>query len=1177
MKILELKLIAFGSFTDKHLDFGNGRGGFYIVYGDNEAGKSCALRALRDLLYGIPTRSTDNFIHPHSKMRIGGTLRRDDGTILEFIRRKGINQTLRASDDATVLDESQLRTFLGGVDESLFATIFGIDHADLVKGGEEIIQGGGDIGQVLFAAGSGISDLRSIQNEFQAESDALFLPSGKKPRINEDTGTLKKKQKAIREAQLPGQEWVRHDMALSEALEQKKSVDQDLEKQQREQHRLKRIKEALPAIGRRKELLKDLETCIDAVILSADFSDLRQDLIKRLGIAESMEKPAVESLEAIHKALGKLNVPEQLLSNADTIEEIYQDLGRLRKDAKDRSKLEILQSGLDGDAKTILQDLRDDLTLDQADRLRLGKTETVRIQELGNQYERLITRFEAARKEKEKLTSRLDSLNKQLAELKEQKDTGELRKTIERILQQGVLEENYKTLCNEIQRAEQNAEITLKKQTLWTGPVESFETLPVPSLETIDTFELRLGDAESEVKHQRADLEELQRSIIEIDGQIEQLRLEQEVPTEEDLNRGRKKRDEGWQLVLKSWKEKQEPGRNGEKFVAAFPLATGLADAYELSVQHADELADRLRREADRVAKKATLLADRQMREIQSARLKEQLESTKNELAKINAEWAAEWKAIEVSPKSPREMRTWAQNQAILAGRVADIREQKAKTGELQARIETLRRDLSQCLVVLGESPALENETLTNLLDRSQKLADQMDKARIKREQLFSEQAQCEEELREVTSRVEKTEKDLARWRSQWSKAILPLGLKEDSTPAQAFAVLEELKDLFGKLKEAEELRKRIQGIGRDAEAFNNKVAPLVTNNAPELSEHTPEQAAAELHVRLTRARTEKTRQHSLEKQKQQEEEKLKAAGNSISEIKVQLATMCQEAGCKSYDDLPAAEKRSEHRQDVQTELKQLEDQLRKLSAGLTIDEFVRDALSVDSDSIDPALDRLGEEIDRLWNRKSELDKTIGREENELSKMDGSARAADLAEEAQGLIARLETDVQQYIRLRIASEILNKAIESYREKNQGPILERSSDLFARITPGSFAGLQIDFNDKGDAVLMGVRPEGRGVVGVEGMSDGTADQLYLAVRLASLESYLEKNEDMPFIVDDVLIHFDNERAAATLQILAQLAQKTQIIFFTHHQHLVELARAHVDKDVLFVHSLSPNFS
>jgi uncharacterized protein YhaN len=1110
-------------------------------------------------------------------MRIGGTLRRDDGTTLEFIRRKGIKQTLRASDDTTVIDESQLRTFLGGVDEGLFATIFGIDHADLVQGGEDIIQGGGDVGQVLFAAGSGITDLRSILDELHAESDALFLPSGKKPRINENVNLLKKKNKDIREAQLPGQEWVRHDRALKEALKQKKSVEHNLEKQQREQYRLKRIKEALPYIGRRKELLQDLETCIDAVILSDDFGERRQDLLNRLGIAESNEEQAKLSLEAINKDLKELDVPEQLLANAETIEEIFQDLGSLRKAAKDRSKLEVRQSGLKEDARTILQDLRCDISLDQADSIRMTKMEKVIIRELGNQYERLMERFESTQKEKEKLISRQDSLNKQLAELKEQKDTGDLRKIIERILQQGSLDENYKTLCEEIQRAEENAEIELKKQTLWMGSMESFETLPVPSLETIDTFELRLRDAESKVKLQRADLDELQRAIIEIEGQMEQLRLEQEVPTEEDLNRGRVKRDEGWQIVRRAWKEKQEPREDTEKFVAAFPLATDLADAYEISVQHADEVADRLRREADRVAKKATLMADMQMREMQSARLKKHIESAEAELKKINAEWAVEWKPIEILPKSPREMRTWAQNQAILAGRVADIRELKAKTNELKAHIESLRRALSQCLVKLGESPASANETLTLLLDRSQKSADQMDKARIKREQLLREQSLQEEELMEVTSRVEKAEKDLKRWRSQWSKAVVPLGLKENSIPAQAFAMLEEIENFDGKLKQAEELRKRIQAIDRDAKAFNNRVDSLVANNAPELSEHPSEQAVAKLHARLTLAREAKTRQKDYEKRKQQEEEKLKAASDSITGIKVQLAAMCNEAGCKIYDDLHVAEERSKRRQSIEAQIEHLEDQLRKLSAGLTIDEFVKEALSIDSDSINSALDRLGEEIDRLVDKKSELDMNIGREENELSKMDGSARAAVLAEEAQELIARLEPDVLQYIRLRIASEILNKAIESYREKNQGPILERSSDLFARITPGSFAGLQIDFNDKGEAVLMGVRPEGRGLVGVEGMSDGTADQLYLAVRLASLENYLKKNEAMPFIVDDVLIHFDNERAAETLKILAQLAQKTQIIFFTHHQHLVELARTHVDKDLLFVHSLSPHFS
>ena len=123
-----------------------------------------------------------------------------------------------------------------------------------------------------------------------------------------------------------------------------------------------------------------------------------------------------------------------------------------------------------------------------------------------------------------------------------------------------------------------------------------------------------------------------------------------------------------------------------------------------------------------------------------------------------------------------------------------------------------------------------------------------------------------------------------------------------------------------------------------------------------------------------------------------------------------------------------------------------------------------------------------------------------------------------------------------------------------------------------MTLGSFEGLRLEFSERGDAVLVGVRPGGKEIVGVEGMSDGTADQLYLAVRLASLETYLERNEAMPFIVDDILIKFDDDRAVATLQVLAQLAERTQIIFFTHHQHLVELAKAHIDEEVLFEYAL-----
>ncbi|MGA7979754.1 MAG: AAA family ATPase, partial [Chromatiaceae bacterium] len=61
MKLLDLHLLAYGPFTDRHLDLSAGREGLHVVFGPNEAGKSSALRALRSLLYGVPERTQDDF------------------------------------------------------------------------------------------------------------------------------------------------------------------------------------------------------------------------------------------------------------------------------------------------------------------------------------------------------------------------------------------------------------------------------------------------------------------------------------------------------------------------------------------------------------------------------------------------------------------------------------------------------------------------------------------------------------------------------------------------------------------------------------------------------------------------------------------------------------------------------------------------------------------------------------------------------------------------------------------------------------------------------------------------------------------------------------------------------------------------------------------------------------
>lgn len=74
-----------------------------------------------------------------------------------------------------------------------------------------------------------------------------------------------------------------------------------------------------------------------------------------------------------------------------------------------------------------------------------------------------------------------------------------------------------------------------------------------------------------------------------------------------------------------------------------------------------------------------------------------------------------------------------------------------------------------------------------------------------------------------------------------------------------------------------------------------------------------------------------------------------------------------------------------------------------------------------------------------------------------------------------------------------------------------------------------------------------------------MSSGTVDQLYLSLRVAALEEYLERAAALPFVADDLFINFDDGRAAAGLEALVGLAGKTQVLFFTHHRHLVDLAR------------------
>ena len=178
---------------------------------------------------------------------------------------------------------------------------------------------------------------------------------------------------------------------------------------------------------------------------------------------------------------------------------------------------------------------------------------------------------------------------------------------------------------------------------------------------------------------------------------------------------------------------------------------------------------------------------------------------------------------------------------------------------------------------------------------------------------------------------------------------------------------------------------------------------------------------------------------------------------------------------------------------------------------------------------------------------------------NEEYGLNESRRDAAVAEaRRQEAITDMAEAMQGWLQLELAGQLLQWATEQYRERHQGPMLQRASAMFRTLTLGGFERLIVEL-DKDKPELLGERANGRRVE-VSGLSDGTRDQLYLALRLAALElQHGQGAQVLPPIADDLFINFDDVRTAAGLQVLGELSRQRQVLFLTHHAHLVPLAQ------------------
>ena len=325
----------------------------------------------------------------------------------------------------------------------------------------------------------------------------------------------------------------------------------------------------------------------------------------------------------------------------------------------------------------------------------------------------------------------------------------------------------------------------------------------------------------------------------------------------------------------------------------------------------------------------------------------------------------------------------------------------------------------------------------------------------------------------------------------------------------------------------------------------------------------------------LRAAREVESTRSRLVKDRDERTQAIRTADLDLERAGLSLAALAREAGAASDDDLAEIERRALDRADREREVRAVEGRLAVLAAGAGIDDLAEEARGLVPSDLEAALIELDEQFQSLNRDREELGGWIVEKTTELRFLEETAREARAeraAADREHLMAGLETDVDRYVHLRLSLAVLRGAIEEFREANQGPVLRRASEHFARLTLGSFASLRADLDEKDEPILQGIRADGATRIGVGGMSVGTVDQLYLAMKLASMEHTLQNRPPLPLIVDDLLVQFDDDRAAAALACLAELSTKTQVLFFTHHDHLVRLAQAKLPPETLFLHRL-----
>lgn len=942
---------------------------------------------------------------------------------------------------------------------------------------------------------------------------------------------------------------------------------------------LERFVSTIPLFARRRDLLRKLELLQADRPISQLCPDFHRDCSAariETTAAQGERKQAVSERQSIEDALRDLDVPQAPLAHRGAINQLTDPLGAHRKAQKDLR--ETIRPAIDScraKAADILRYVRPDLSLDDHDQLQLSQLQKLELRNLAARHVTISAEQRGLARQVDDKRNNIRADEETLQNLEQVPETTLLKQSLLDWQPHASLEDELAKLVRQREKLQRELSAQLSRLGRWSGSLEELERLLVPALETIDRYEREIQEAQLRSNELAKKRKEADGELGRILEGIEKLRdAGGQPPTEDDLSDARRIRDEGWWLVRAAWQSEASDSEAQAEFIAcADPGAIDLATAYEHSVAGADLMADRLRREAQRVAQQAGLIAQQHRIAGEREQIAEQFTEASNSLQAVQTQWEALWQPLAIEPATPKEMRAWQVERQRIVDRITDLQELQSGERELASRLSVLLQSLSRRLEEFGQVPFDAQVSFKDGLTRAAALVEHWEEIDQDRQLLEKNLRRQRGELTTLEEELRKKLDGLDAWKRQWGPAVEPLGLPADATPDQLNEAIDRVEAMFDNLREVRQSEVRAGGIAEDAEKFVARIRPLWTVCGLEGQLSDVDVAAQKLIDMLRRAEAASQSQADLQQRRSKLDEQLSAIEMKITRSQAVLKALCQEAGCDSPDKLDECWRLSQEVAGIKNQLSEVDKSLIPLAAGATIDELEYEVRQKDPDAIPGELEASQAKVTDLDARRVVLAETIGKLSERLNAFEAAPdKAIELSARVQSDLAQIEEQAVEYARLKLAAVILRRAIERFNERNQGPILSRAGEVFRALTKGAFSGLRIDYDDKDRPILVGIRAGTNCGLPIASMSEGTADQIYFALRLGYLAHWLEHHEPMPLVVDDVLIKFDNDRALATLQVLSEFSRRTQVILFTHHLHLVELARQHLTEDVLFEQTL-----